>query len=124
MLLIGGTVIGACSPCGSEVLAEIPAPGGQHRAVVFQYDCGATTGFSTQVSLLGAHESLRGPGNVFVADGDHGKAAAGPGGGPWVAVEWRGRDTLVVHRDSRARVFRADTLRSGVWVQYVQDARE
>ena len=124
MLLIGSTAIAACSPCGSDVLAEVPAPGGRHRAVVFQYDCGATTGFSTQVSLLRARESLSGIGNVFAADGDHGKAPAGPGGGPWVAVEWRGPDTLVVHRDSRARVFRADTLHGGIWVQHVQDSRE
>jgi hypothetical protein len=37
--------------CETTVDQEIPSPDGQHVAVVFHHDCGATTDFNTQVSL-------------------------------------------------------------------------
>ncbi len=56
--------------CGNEVFQEVVSPDGTYKAVVFQRDCGATTGFSTQVSILKASSQLtnRG-GNVFAMDG-------------------------------------------------------
>jgi hypothetical protein len=106
--------------CGNEVLAEFPAPDNARRAVLFQRDCGATTGFSTQVSVLHGSESLPNEGgNVFVADTDHGQAPAGPGGGPIVEIRWIGNAHLEVHHDLRARVFAADTLVDGVKIRFV-----
>lgn len=106
------------APCGNDVLAEVPSPDGVHRAVVFQRDCGATTGFSTQVSVLETTERLKGSGNVFIADTDHGRAPAGPGGGPAIEVRWLAPDTLRVHYDARARVFARKQMAGGVVVAY------
>ena len=39
------------SLCGNTLLAETPSPEGNLRAVVFERNCGATTSFSTQVSV-------------------------------------------------------------------------
>ena len=39
-------------------------------AVVFNRDCGATTGFSTQVSIVAAHEEPSDGGNVLVLRGE------------------------------------------------------
>jgi hypothetical protein len=38
--------------CGNAVLQDLPSPEGRRHAVVFTRDCGATTAFSTQVSVL------------------------------------------------------------------------
>ena len=39
--------------CGNEILGEFASPDRKKKVVVFQRDCGATTGFSTQASLFG-----------------------------------------------------------------------
>ena len=55
--------------CGNELFQEVYSPDHAYKAVVFQRDCGATTGFSTQVSILNAASPLPDEaGNVFVMD--------------------------------------------------------
>jgi hypothetical protein len=64
--------------CANDLLTEIPSPDGALKAVVFQRDCGATTSFSTQISILWTNRPLPNEtGNLFVADTDHGKAPRG-----------------------------------------------
>jgi hypothetical protein len=47
----------AClSPCENEVFSDVPSPSGKEHAIVFQRDCGATTDFSFQVSILNRSE--------------------------------------------------------------------
>src|SRR5437016_6247727 len=75
--------IGLGKTCENRVLAEVPSPDGRHRVVVFERSCGATTAFSTQVSVLPAEGALGGgTGNVLIADTDRGQAPVGPGRGP------------------------------------------
>jgi hypothetical protein len=55
--------------CGNTVIREVLSPDHRIKAVVFQRDCGATTGFSTQVSLLSAQATLPNySGNIFLTD--------------------------------------------------------
>jgi hypothetical protein len=64
---------------------------------VFERACGATTGFSTQVSLLHAGQSLRNePGNLFVADTNHLDLPLVQAPAPFVAVRWLGNKELVL----------------------------
>jgi hypothetical protein len=59
--------------CGNQVTQEVSSPSGNYRAIVFEFDCGATTGFSTQVSILPANKKLKNEtGNIFAAEGDRG----------------------------------------------------
>lgn len=105
--------------CGNEILAEIPSPSGAHRAVIFQRDCGATTGFTTQVSVLFEKERLsNAAGNVFSADTDHGAAPAGPGGGPELLVSWRNDLHLIIWHHSRARAFASATPFKRIAIEY------
>jgi hypothetical protein len=107
------------SPCGNQPLAEVRSPGGARKAVVFQRDCGATTGFTTQVSVLPPGGDLPDDGgNVFVADDDDGAAPAGPGGGPAVYVAWLDDTRMVIRHHPRARVFRAEPRVGPVEVRY------
>lgn len=107
--------------CSNTVLTTVPSPDGTHQAIVFGRDCGASTGFSTQVSILhaGARLSNNVSSNTFVADADNGIAPAGRGGGPRVEVEWREAELLEVRHDSRARVFRTESHVRGITVQTV-----
>jgi hypothetical protein len=56
--------------CGNTVIAEAVSPSGKTKAVLFERSCGATTGFSSQLSIVAAHGNLRNDsGNAFIADG-------------------------------------------------------
>lgn len=105
--------------CGNEILAEYPSPDRTRRIVVFQRDCGATTAFSTQASLILSGEDLpSGNGNVFIADTDHGAAPSGFGGGPELNVEWETCDQVLISHDPSARLFRAEVRLSDITIRY------
>ena len=108
--------------CGNEVLTEVLSPDSQKRAVVFQRDCGATTGFSTQASVLRIGKSLPNDGgNIFIADTNHGAVPYGPGGGPYVAVFWEGTDELVVRYRAGSRIFKAEQSLGDTHVRFVPE---
>lgn len=85
---------------------------------MFQRDCGATTGFSTQISIVSPDEDFAGAGNAFRADDDHGAAAAGPWGGPWVEMKWLAENHLLVEYAAESRVFEQADHVNGVRVTY------
>ena len=105
--------------CGNKVLAEAISPDQRHKAVVFQRDCGASTGFSTQVSVIGAQEALpNASGNVFTADDNRGSVPTSAAGGPEVQVRWASGRALVITHHAGARVFGQKDAVSGVAVAY------
>lgn len=53
--------------CANDNLVEMVSPNGQLKAVTFRRDCGATTEYSTHVSILPTSRKLPNEaGNVFV----------------------------------------------------------
>lgn len=87
------------------------------RAVVFERDCGATTDFSTQVSVLPRRAKLPDEaGNVFVA-GTRG-TVPGEGGGPEAHVEWEGPDKLTVRYNRNGEVFRKEDRIGKIGIGY------
>lgn len=70
-LAIAGLFIYATSDmCRNEVYSQVLSPDGKHKAVVFQRDCGATTGYSTQITIIDSSDELRNEsGNIYVIDG-------------------------------------------------------
>jgi hypothetical protein len=111
--------LGGCSDtCSNDVVAHANAPDGQHQAALFLRDCGATTGFSTQVSIIGSGQEPSGTGNAYRADDDHGAAFVGSWGGPWAEVKWLAADHILIRFDAKSRIFqRADQV-NGVRVTY------
>ena len=108
-------VIGGCGfllwvflhmTCGNYPYQEIYSPDHAYKVVVFQMDCGATTGFSTQASILSASQDLaNSSGNMFDIEG-HPEVTQ-------VKIEWRGNrrvavtypgDRTVYYRHNRVRV--------------------
>lgn len=117
LIALAGLSLAGCSDlCGNKVIAEELSPDLNFKAVIFERNCGATTAFSTQVSVLEASEKLTGGGNVFVSDG--GQASEG-WNGPWVAVKWLGSDSLQIAYDSTGRVFEQDKSVDGVSISYL-----
>lgn len=95
--------------CENEVIKEVVSPDGKRKVLLFQRDCGATTDFSTQASVLSVRASLPNDGgNVFSADTNHGRAPSGPGGGPELTASWVGPNDLVLEHHTLARVFKAE----------------
>jgi hypothetical protein len=86
--------------------------------VLFHRDCGATTAFSSQVSVTRAGAVVSGGGNLFVADTDHGNARASAWGGPWVELRWLSPQRLLIRYDKAARVFKREASTAGVAVTY------
>jgi hypothetical protein len=109
--------------CTNERLVDRASPNGRWHSVVFQRDCGATTGVSTQVSVLPGSDSLLNEGgNAFTADDNHGAAPAVPGGGPPVSTRWIAPDTLEIRFHPRSRVFTREKKVGAVAIRFVTDS--
>ena len=105
--------------CGSEILHSVASPDGKNKAVIFQRDCGATTDFSTQVSLLPSSSTLGNEaGNAFIADTNHGAAPSGEGGGPTLGVRWLSPSSIMISHHPSARIFRAPDDVAGIRVRH------
>jgi len=116
LAVVGTLLAGGCSnACRNDVVAIATAPGGKHQVAMYSRDCGATTGYSTQVSILDAGDEPTGAGNAFVADGG---TVATAWGGPWTEVAWLGSDRLLIRYDSRARIVQQPKRVDGVAISY------
>ena len=127
LLLIGVGSLGfgpSCAPaCGVSLVRRVPSPGERWEAVLYERSCGATTDFGTHLSVVRTGAKLPNkPGNVFIADSDHGRAPLVQGNVIAISIQWAGPDSLVVRYDRRARVFSQEPKVQGVSVQFVADA--
>ncbi|MBT0654099.1 hypothetical protein [Geomobilimonas luticola] len=105
--------------CDNSIVSIYTSPDGSKKAILFARDCGATTDFSTQISILPSKEELPNEGgNVFVADSDHGKAATGQWGGPKVTVSWQNGNNILVNYADKTRIFKKQEQVEGVHVTY------
>lgn len=100
--------LSGCDPCENETSQTVISPSGKLKAVVFNRSCGATTGFSTQVSVMPASASLpEEGGNTLVL-----------GGTVPLTVEWRSDASLSLSGLGEARVFNQSSSVAGVSVSY------
>lgn len=111
--------------CADTLISETPSPSGKLKAVLFQSDCGATTGFNSHVAIMPSNSSLSsesqgifGSRSFFAADTNGGKAPAGKGGGPEVQLHWVSDANLEVGYNNLDRVIRAEKTSKGVSIAY------
>lgn len=117
--MLPAVLIAGCSDgCKNTEAARSLSPDGQHIAVLFQRDCGATTDFTTQISIIGSSDPLSGSGNAFVADDNHGTAPVGSWQGPWAEMQWIGTGHLLIKYAAKARTFQQQKQVAGVTIQY------
>ena len=76
--------------CGNDIHVQILSPDKRSKAVVFQRDCGATTSFSTQLSIINASDELPNErGNIFSIKGHPQQVAP--------TITWQDDKTLRIH---------------------------
>jgi hypothetical protein len=96
LLFVAG-ISGCDLDCGNEVVATIPSSSGKAKAVVFNRNCGATTGFNTQVGVLAADAEPSGAGNTLILDGT-----------VPLRIHWLSESTLSITGIGAARVFKQE----------------
>ncbi|BBD97800.1 hypothetical protein SAMIE_1013010 [Sphingobium amiense] len=115
-------LISACSdPCVNTIVSKVNSPDGLHSVILFQRDCGVTTGFSTHISVLVRDEALTESGNAFRADDDHGAARVGEWEGSWASVTWLTNDQLLIRYAQASRIFKQAANVDGVQITYKVD---
>jgi len=109
------------SLCVNQVLETVNSPDGTKTAVVFVRDCGATTSWSTQASVISAKEvvSDKDTGNVLRIDSDHGKAwPLAIKGWPIIKAEWESANLLTLHYSKNSSILLQQKSIDNVGVQY------
>lgn len=86
--------------CANTISKIYFSPNKSLKAVIFQRDCGATTGFSTQISILDSKEELiNGNGNIFIINGHPDSVQA--------IVTWKNNKEMNIHFNSNELPFKA-----------------
>lgn len=84
--LCGCSLFEGLAPCDTQVQKQVRSPGGQYVATVFHRECGATTGFNTQVGIRRSSKAFDPQsGQVLAIAGQHD-----------VTLAWIGNTRLVV----------------------------
>lgn len=108
VILVGGLMYLFQGMCGNDIHKSIASPNGDLKAVIFQRDCGATTGFSTQISILGAAEDLSNEsGNIFSSDGHPENSAP--------KVNWTSENSLTIHRRAMVQIYNQEQTWGWPW---------
>jgi hypothetical protein len=103
------TLLGGCGAvCENEIVQTVSSPSGKMKAVVFNRGCGATVGFSTQVSLLPASASLPNAGGNVLVVGD--KIP--------LKIEWESDEGVRIAGQLDSQIFKREESVSGVQVAY------
>jgi hypothetical protein len=133
LLLIASILAGmyACmdllwgSMCGNEIVEELSSPNKNFKAVIFIRDCGATTGYSTQLSIIGNSANLDDEGgNVLIMSDKTRYGLTSENGGAKVKATWTSDSTMTIYLDKRTEVMEhedEDEI-SGIKISYEQIA--
>lgn len=109
---------------GTDVAEEISSPDGAYTAMLMVRNGGATTDYSTQISVVHARGFLSRflatgrPGNLFIADGDHGAVPVNGRGLMDVELKWESPSDLLIYYPPNARVYKKTSKLRSVAVKY------
>jgi hypothetical protein len=99
---------GCDNVCGNDISKTIISPSGKLKAVVFNRNCGATTGLNTQVSVLFSTEKLSNEaGNTLILDGS-----------VPLQIEWKSDSLLQIGKLGGAKTFRQNYFVKGISISY------
>lgn len=108
----------------TDVMEDVNSPDGKWDALLMVRNGGGMTGFSTQVSVVSRSNrvaraiAICSPGNVFIADDDHGAIPIDLAGRMQVKVTWASEAELVIAYPLRARVFKQETQFRSLKIKY------
>ena len=87
--------------CRNEIYHTTLSPDEILKAVIFERNCGATTGFSTHVSIIATDSDLENEsGNIYILKGHPLKVAP--------LIRWQTNDQLDIARNKKAETFKAE----------------
>ncbi|WPP49079.1 hypothetical protein [Catalinimonas niigatensis] len=104
--------------CGNEIIQEIPSPNRKLKAVIFTRNCGATTGYSTHISLLPVTQKLLNTGGNILITSGNGNAPSWEFGGVPVEVVWISKYSLKISYPGEAKTFTKETNFDEVAIVY------
>lgn len=113
--------------CGYSQLKEYPSPDSTKKIVVSLFDCGATTGYSTQISLHDADEVMQQEkpiyGNTDLGERIHDRTVAVYGKEVEVRVNWNDNQhvTLGYAPENREVLNQLEEQMDGVTIQAVPE---
>ena len=102
------------SLCSDKIVKKLNSPDGKHVATAFIRDCGATTDFSPQVSLLRKVDTrMNSPKNIFI--GNHSQ---------FIDIYWESDSVLViVYNCSEEDIFKKSKNEFGIKIKYIVATR-
>ncbi|MFN0079155.1 MAG: DUF5412 family protein [Prosthecobacter sp.] len=114
LLAVGGFALFICCLfpsvdvlCANDNLVETVSPNGQFKAVTFRRNCGASTSYSTGVSILSARRKLPNEaGNVFTANHE-----------PSITVRWIDDRHLSISGETQTQFLHLTEIR-GIRITY------
>jgi hypothetical protein len=137
LAIVGGVVLAVLIICAvvliaplalvrswTEVVGDVPSPDGKWDVVLMVRNAGATTDYSTQLSViptggrLSREIALCRPGNVFIADGNHGAVAVNDRGFMHVGVVWQSPNLVLITFPPNTHVFKQERRFQSVIVNY------
>ena len=106
--------------CGNQTVSEGFSPDKKYKFVVFVRDCGATTGFSTQVSVIKIDRKLRDDdsGNVLTVSDHYSGDWYNKYGGADVKVEWTTNKKILIRLDNKAETRTKEKEVNGIKIEY------
>lgn len=107
LMLLIAALVGCGDRCENEVVQTTSSPSGRKQAVVFVRDCGATTGLSTQVSIVAGGVKVIGAGNALVVEGR-----------PSIQVRWLTDSAVSLSRLGPGRIFKQESEVYGTSIRY------
>lgn len=100
--------------CTNKIINTKYSPNRKYKIVIFQRNCGATTDFSTQISILQFNEELKNEGgNLFTADGATNKENIIN-----VKPKWLSNENVIIEYDKNARVFKNEKSINEIKIDY------
>ena len=138
LAIVGGVVLAVLIICaavwiapfalvrsGTEVVGDVLSPDGKWDVVLMVRNGGATTDYSTQLSVIPAvgrlsrEIALGRPGNVFIVDGKiNGAVAVNDRGFMHVDVVWQSPNLVLITFPPSARVFKQEGRFQSIIVKY------
>jgi hypothetical protein len=83
--------------CGTDIIKEVSSPDGLYNLTIYQTDCGATTGFTTRISIAPSHKGLLDKsGNIMTLDGHP----------DWTIkdIKWNNVDNITIEYNTESKV--------------------
>src|SRR5207249_11010857 len=99
------------------------SPDGQKAVFVNTRNCGATTDWVVEASLLNANESITNynTGNIMRINSDLGRAwPTAPGGWPIISAQWENPTSLTLHYSRNSVVMYKTERKENISVRFVE----